>query len=154
MQDQEVHKIICNAFTCTPATLIKFNTYRCHKIRWTIITHVWKWKFRICRNLYLNDMTYLYLYTSLNESADLLGCQSIKNIKCNYSDMHINKTPSLQDLYGSRPPGQFIIFCNKIVIATLLCILPLVFLSLHFSLSLPLSLTDPHTIKTSAQIGD
>lgn len=61
-------------------------------------------------------------------------------IKCNYSDMHINKTPSQQDLCGSRArhPGQFIIFCNNIVIATLLCILPLVFLSLHFSLSLPL----------------
>lgn len=26
MQDQEVQKIICNAFTCTPATLSKFNT--------------------------------------------------------------------------------------------------------------------------------
>lgn len=93
------------------------------------------------------------MYRSLN--LIYWDVSQLKNIKCNYSDMHINKTPSLQDLCGSRarPPGQFIIFCNKIVIATLLCILPLVFLSLHFSLSLSL-LTDPHMIKTSAQIGD
>lgn len=78
------------------------------------------------------------MYRSLN--LIYWDVSQLKNIKCNYSDMHINKTPSLQDLCGSRarPPGQFIIFCNKIVIATLLCILPLVFLSLHFSLSLSL----------------